>query len=247
MMDKIELSRRDALAVGAGGLLLAAAPGIAEAAPVAAPEAAPPYVMIYDEPGHHFILENGYMRVMRVMIRPGEQTLWHEQHLTYVNTILHGSQTLIQRVGEGPAVPVDMVTGTIRYGAYADKPIIDQVSNVGSTAVHQVAFEILRPAAGHFGAADRSAATAFTLALDKPRVRGWRLKLQPGETTARYTQDGPGLRVVFAGERLIETTPGEMAQQTSLRPDDAMFTLPGTRTLTNASQAPLDIMEYELL
>ena len=242
-MTGLEPSRRDALFAAAGGLLLAAAPDVA----AAATGAEEPYVMIYDEPGHHFIMENGAMRVMRVMIPPGQKTLWHEQHLDYVNTILHGGETTVQRRGEGAPVPVNMATGNIRYGNYGEKPIIDQVVNLAATTIHQVTFEILRPMAGNFGKAERSEAAAFKLLLDKPRVRGWRLELNPGETSGRYTQDGPGLRIIMEGERLIETVPGEMAQQVSLRPDDAMFTGPGTRTVTNAGTARLVSMEYELL
>jgi hydroxyacyl-ACP dehydratase HTD2-like protein with hotdog domain len=48
------------------------------------------------EPLHHVILENKYVTVMRVLIQPGQSTLFHEQHLDYVNTHIAGSSVKIE-------------------------------------------------------------------------------------------------------------------------------------------------------
>jgi hypothetical protein len=53
--------------------------------------------------------------------------------------------------------------------------------------------------------------------------------------------------VVISSSRLIETPPGELSQQTSLRRGNAMFTHAGLRTITNAGEEPLEAIEYELL
>ncbi len=260
--EKIDQERRGALFTGASAALLALVPLVGKAAePTSAASSATTasaatavdrndddrIVPIYDEPGHHVVMQNGEMRVMRVMIRPGTSTLWHAQNLTFVNTIISGSHTVIARKGEGPGKHVEMVTGTVRFGDYQRSPIVDKVSNVGDTLIHQIAFEITALERGNYGPSDRSQASNFSVVLDKTRVRGWRLKLEPGEITQPYRQDGPGLRVVLSGARLIEKSPGEIGEQISLRHGDAMFTKPGLRTITNASEEPLELMEYELL
>ena len=257
--ETIDYERRGALFASAGAALLALTPVMGNAAELITPDApasgvaADTHAMdervvpIYDEPGHHVVMQNSEMRVMRVMIRPGTSTMWHAQNLDFVNTIISGSHTVIARKGEGPGKKVEMVTGSVRYGDYQRAPIVDQVSNVGQTLIHQIAFEIIDLANGNYGKADRSQVKNFSIVLDKPRVRGWRLKLAPGETTARYRQDGPGIRVVLAGARLIESRPGEIGQQISLRHGDAMFTTPATLAITNADSEPLELMEYELL
>lgn len=200
-----------------------------------------------EEPLHHVVMQNSQMRVMRVMIRPGQSTLWHAQNLTFVNTIVNGSRAFIQRKGEGPGKVVEMKTGSVRFGDYQTAGIVDQVSNIGNALIHQVAFEVIALERGNYGNAERASVSAFSLVLDKPRVRGWRLRLEPGEIAAPYRQFGPGLRVVLAGERLIEQSPGEIGRQTTLHKGDAFFTEAGTRTLTNGGETPLEIMEYELL
>lgn len=260
----INRERRSALLASAGAALLALAPAVGRAnepnsatssgsaASVSWNSVDPDanddnlIVPIYDEPRHHVIMENGVMRVMRVMIPPGHATLWHAQNLDFVNTIIGGSHNIIARKGEGPGEPVEMKTGSVRYGDYQRSPIVDRVSNVGATLNHQIAFEITDLARRNYGNADRSHATNFSVILDKPHVRGWRLKLQPGETTPVYRQDGPGIRVVLSGARLIDRRPGELGQQISLRPGDALFTTPGLIAVTNAAEEPLEIMEYEL-
>lgn len=261
--ESIDRERRGALFTGASAALLAFAPLVARAADTptstsnagavsagttAASEPDDDLIVpIYDEPGHHVVMQNGEMRVMRVMIRPGTSTLWHAQNLTFVNTIISGSHTVIARKGEGPGKHVEMVTGSVRFGDYQRSPIVDKVSNVGTSLIHQIAFEITALAPGHYGPSDRSQVSNFSVVLDQARVRGWRLKLAPGEITQSYRQDGPGIRVVLSGARLIEKSPGELGQQVSLRHGDAMFTTPGLRTITNASEEPLELMEYELL
>jgi hypothetical protein len=247
--------------LGAGTALMSAIPALLPASAQAAGEndpaqaSAPPSALAMgnrvvptaDEPLHHVIMQNSQMRVMRVMIRPGQSTMWHAQNLTFVNTIINGSRSFIQRKGEGAGQVVDMVTGSVRFGDYQTAGIVDQVSNIGDSLIHQVAFEVIALERGNYGHADRANVSAFSLVLDKPRVRGWRLRLQPGEIAAPYQQFGPGLRVVLAGERLIEQSPGNIGKQTTLHKGDAFFTEAGTRTLTNGGETPLEIMEYELL
>jgi hypothetical protein len=261
----VDSQRRHAMLLGAGSTLLSVVagflPGAARAAgdnaPTddSAPGAAPPsaaavgsrVVPTSEEPLHHVVMQNSQIRVMRVMIRPGESTMWHAQNLTFVNTIINGSRSFIQRKGEGAGKVVEMVTGSVRFGDYQTAGIVDQVSNIGNALIHQVAFEVIALERGNYGNADRSGLSGFSLVLDKARVRGWRVRLQPGEIAAPYRQFGPGLRVVLSGERLIEQSPGDIGKQTTLHKGDAFFTEAGTRTLTNGGETPLEMMEYELL
>lgn len=263
--DGVDLQRRSAMLFGAGAVLMSAVPALLPVSAQAASESdsngdqtrvsAPPsaaamgnrVVPTSEEPMHHVIMQNSQMRVMRVMIRPGQSTMWHAQNLTFVNTIINGSRSFIERKGEGAGKVVDMKTGSVRFGDYQTAGIVDQVSNIGDSLIHQVAFEVIALERGNYGNADRSSVGAFSLVLDKPRVRGWRLRLQPGEIAAPYQQFGPGLRVILSGERLIEQSPGDIGKQTTLHKGDAFFTEAGTRTLTNGGETPLELIEYELL
>jgi len=209
--------------------------------------AAPKVVATAHDPLHHVIHEDQYIRLMRVMIPPGKATEFHEQHLDYVNTILQGSHVRIDKIGIPEAENVEMKTNTIRFGAHQGHSYVDKVTNVDTVVNEQVAFEIKTGTKGNFGPADRTKNPAFVLALDKPRVRGWHVVLAPGETTGQYTQSGPGVRVIVTGERMIVTPPNDIGHDVILHPKDGEVTEPGTRTITNGGDTPLEFYEYELL
>jgi hypothetical protein len=238
--------RRNALRLGGASVLSLLAPAAAMAAALA-PITTPKVVATGLDPLHHVILQNEYMRVMRVMIRPGQSTEFHDQRLDYVNTILKGSMSRIDLLDGSKPSAVYMGGNTIRFGDHRVHPIVDEVTNTGSTIIEQIAFEIIRTSPGNFGPADRSGAKQFKLVLDKPMVRGWRLTLEPGEFTDRYVQSGPGLRVIIRGQRVIDSPPDGVGHETKVDAGDAMFTTAANRIVTNGSDGPLELIEYELL
>ena len=222
-------------------------------APLAHAEDFPPgpdgkqVVATADEPIHHVILENKYFRVMRVMIPPGEQTMWHEQHLDYVNTHIIGSPVRIEYIGGKPTYDGQMVSGTVSFGDHGGKPETDRVTNTGTGVNHQIAFEIKQNGPLHFPSVDRTNVKGFTLVLDKPSIRGWHVKLAPGEGTGEYTQKGPGVRVIFSGNRLLSKPRGTtLAAQETIQPADAFLLTPETRTIYNGGTTTLEFNEYEL-
>lgn len=217
----------------------------ASAFPSKAPDGQP-VVETKDEPLHHVIMETDDVRVMRVMILPGVRTMWHEQHLDYVNTHISGSPVKIEYIGQ-PVKQAVMETGHIRFGPHQGKSEVDRITNTGTTLNHQVAFEIKKNGPQGFGGSDRKGIAGFTLALDKPTVYGWHVVLKPGESTGRYTEKGPGVRVIFHGNRLLSTDDGKpTVTQVPLQAADAFLLSPGTRVITNGGSDVLEFNEYEL-
>ncbi|WP_158781400.1 hypothetical protein [Pantoea sp. BAV 3049] len=210
--------------------------------------AAEPVVATNLEPLHHVILENQYVTVMRVMIRPGQSTLFHEQHLDYVNTHIDGSLTHTS-YPDKPARDGEMKSGNVKFGAHQGKSETDKVTNTGTTLNQQVAFEIKQPGPQHFGGATRPDKPVFNQVLDQKTVRGWKVTLQPGESTTLYTQHGPGVRVFFTEGRLLESIPGQPNRNKEVRihRGDAMLTQPEKVELTNGGETPLIFNDYELL
>lgn len=200
------------------------------------------------EPLHHVILENQYVTVMRVMIRPGQSTLFHEQHLDYVNTHIDGS-LVRSAYPDKPAKDSEMKSGNVKFGAHQDKSETDKVTNTGTTLNHQVAFEIKQHGPQNFGGASRPTNAAFQQVLDQKTVKGWKVTLQPGESTTLYTQHGPGVRVFFTEGRLLTSIPGQpnRNKEVWLHRGDAVLTQPGEVELTNGGETPLIFNDYELL
>ncbi|MEI2264595.1 hypothetical protein [Erwinia sp. CGal63] len=224
------------------------ATGLIALATVPAAQAEEKVVATDLEPLHHVILENQYVTVMRVMIRPGQSTLFHEQHLDYVNTHVNGSLVHISYPDE-PAKDLEMKTGNVKFGAHQGKSDTDKVTNTGTTLNHQVAFEIKQHGPQNFGGATRPDNPEFKQVLDQKTVKGWKVTLQPGESTTLYTQHGPGVRVFFTEGRLLESIPGQPNhnKEVWLHRGDAMLTQSGQVELTNGGETPLVFNDYELL
>jgi hypothetical protein len=199
------------------------------------------------EPYHHVILENKYVTVMRVMIPAGKTTLFHEQHLDYVNTHIDGSTVKISYLDK-PAADSEMKSGNVKFGAHQDVHEVDKVQNTSSHLNMHVAFEIKKIGPQHFGNTSRPDTLVFQNVLDKKTVRGWKVTLQAGETTA-YTQYGPGVRVFFTEGRLLVNIPGKINRNREIwvHKGDAMLTTGGRVELTNGGDTPLVFNDYELL
>ncbi|ORM67970.1 hypothetical protein HA48_21115 [Pantoea wallisii] len=200
------------------------------------------------EPLHHVILENKYVTVMRVLIQPGHATLFHEQHLDYVNTHIEGSPVKIEYTTK-PAIDYEMKSGNVKFGAHQGKSNSDRVTNTGSSVNHQVAFEINLPGPQNFGGATRPESQAFQQVLDKKNVKGWKVTLKPGENTGEYVQHGPGVRVFFTEGRILLADPAHenRVKEMWVHPGDAFLTEPGKVDITAASSENIIFNDYELL
>lgn len=200
------------------------------------------------EPLHHVILEDKYVTVMRVLIQPGHSTLFHEQHLDYVNTHIQGSPVRID-YPDKPVNNTEMKSGNVKFGEHQGKSDTDKVTNTGTSVNHQVAFEINIPGPQHFGGATRPSSQAFQQVLDKKTVRGWKVTLKPGESTGDYTQHGPGVRIFFTEGRILiaDHTHANRVKEVWVHPGDAFLTEPGKVDLTAASGENMVFNDYELL
>jgi hypothetical protein len=200
------------------------------------------------EPLHHVILENKYVTVMRVLIQPGQSTLFHEQHLDYVNTHIEGSPVKIE-YPDKPVNNTEMKSGNVKFGEHQGKSDTDKVTNTGNSVNHQVAFEINIPGPQHFGGATRPVNDAFQPVLDKKTVKGWKVTLKPGESTGEYIQHGPGVRVFFTEGRILiaDHTHTNRVKEVWVHPGDAFLTEPGKVDLTAASTDNIVFNDYELL
>ncbi len=209
--------------------------------------AAEPIVPTNLEPHHHVILENQYVTVMRVMIRPGESTLFHEQHLDYVNTHVDGSPVQASYPNK-PAKDFAMKSGNVKFGAHQGHSEVDKITNTGSSLNMQIAFEIKQAGPLGFGTASRPSTPAFQQVLDKKSVNGWKVTLQPGESSGVYQQKGPGVRVFFTEGRVLDAIPGRPNRNKEIwvHKGDAALSTAGPVEIINGGDTPLVFNDYEL-
>lgn len=75
---------------------------------------APAAVPIKDEPHHHLVLENSYVRVFRVSINANDATLLHQHDLPYTYVSL-GPADFTNAVAGKPEVEAKLVDGQVGY------------------------------------------------------------------------------------------------------------------------------------
>jgi quercetin dioxygenase-like cupin family protein len=204
------------------------------------------FVPVLQEPRHHKRLENEYLRVLEVIIDPGDATLFHEHTLDIAVVPVQGTEAKNEVMDKPEAAINKVPLGKMLFAKYQGGSYVHRVTNLGSEPFSVMAFEVIVPAPGKFGASDRSGNSVYVSEVDNDRVRGWRVKLEPGKSAAPISQTGPGLRVMLSGNQLTETVNGaEHAHEVKRGGFD--WLPPGmTRALRNTGTEPLELVEWEV-
>ena len=99
-------------------------------------------VPVEQEPHHHVIFENQYVRVLDVVVRPGETTLFHRHSLDNVAVLLSDATMRNQAAGKDWA-DSPAKEGTVHFAAGTQKPYAHRIANKGSTVFHVLDVQIL--------------------------------------------------------------------------------------------------------
>jgi hypothetical protein len=199
-----------------------------------------------EEPRHRPKLENQHVRVLDVEIPQGDATLFHEHSLDYPYVMVTGVTLLNQLPGKEPG-EVKIQRGLVGYyrasqGAYAHR-----FTNLGPGAFRAIGIELLQPAAaGNAVATPLPESTGYRTVLDNERVRGYLLKLVPGQSAGPVTLAGPGIRVVLGGGAIAETS-GSATRTLELAPAQfAWRARPETLKVENTGSTTVELVEFEL-
>jgi mannose-6-phosphate isomerase-like protein (cupin superfamily) len=200
-----------------------------------------------NEPRHHLLFRNEFVRIMRIVIPPGESTLWHEHDFDYFVLFVNGSKLHVDTQANPQGVDTTVASKTFGYTTYAGKHFVHRVHDTDTTINHQLAFEIIPPNPIGFAVSDRSAAPQYKMEMDNDRIRAWRLQLAPGEIAGLITQKAPGIRFILSGDRLVETHGDGQVNEIAINSGDYAW-LPGaaSRSLANVGPSPLELVEIEL-
>lgn len=159
------------------------------------------FVEVADEPRHHPVFENDFVRVYDFRLRPGERTLYHRHDEDTFYVAVEPARIVDQPFGEAPAAePISWPGGIAWCRGYGSEPVIHRVTNSGREAMRVIGAELREsPPAKAPRALE---ARAYKLKYEDPRVRVYRLDLAPGETTGAVEYDFSGLFVAVSSTRL---------------------------------------------
>jgi hypothetical protein len=217
------------------------------AVPVAYAQDEGPGVPIEKAPWHLPVFKNDYVTVLKIDVPPGRNTGFHTHSTDSVSVNIEDADMANQNLGGKPTPPRHSKRGGANFTAYSkEPPRTHKASNMGPTPFHNVSFILNYPQPGRFTPSTRDA-KGYTQIMDNERVRGWRVALEPGETSAAITQSAPGLRIVLDGGEIAEIVPGQPDRGMNLRLGEFYWQDPGTtRAIRNNGTTRVEFMEFEL-
>jgi quercetin dioxygenase-like cupin family protein len=99
-------------------------------------------VPVEQEPHHHVVFENQYVRVLDVVVPPGEMALFHKHSLDNVSVQLSDTTLKNQALGQDwTSRPV--TEGQVGFRAGTKTPYSHRIMNAGTTVFHVLDIEIL--------------------------------------------------------------------------------------------------------
>jgi hypothetical protein len=206
-------------------------------------EEQPTVVPVTKAPFHLFTFQDENMSLENVVLPAGRSTTYHSHNQDLFFVITDGAKVKNQPLGKDP-VDIDFKLGNVYFAWYTKTPASHQITNVDNKVMRLLGLGIVHPEPGKFTPSTRPA--KYEVVMDNERVRAWRLKLNPGETTPVVKQTAPGARFVIAGGDVVEKRPGQPDQPLVLKNHDFMALPPEERDLQNTGTTPVEIVEVEL-
>jgi len=99
-------------------------------------------VPVEQEPHHHIVFQNQYVRVLDVLFPPGEPSLFHTHSNDNVSVALSGDLTKSQRMGGEWSESVKVVRGQVAFYKANGQPYTHRVGSAGTQAFHVIDVEI---------------------------------------------------------------------------------------------------------
>ncbi len=198
-------------------------------------------VPVEQEPHHHLVLKNDNLLVLRVVLQPGESSLYHVHSVDDVAVWLGNTSAAQQLPNEPERAPVEQKPGNITLRTLRETPFTHRVHNVGKGLFDVLDVEILqRPE-------HPSSAVAGPLAGENPSARVYKWTLAPEGATPTHTHERPYLIVAATGFNLKMTAPDGQSATHEIKPGDFHWvTSKVTHSLANAGTGEGQIVEIEL-
>ncbi len=206
-------------------------------------------VPILAAPYHLPVFTNQYVTVLKILIPPGRNTGYHTHTEDSVSVNIVPADRTNQDLGSSEVTRVEpRQRGRATYTAYSDEgPRTHKATNIGQTPFHNVSFIFSSRESGQFTPSVRANVPGYVQIMDNERVRGWRLVLEPGQSSATIAQTAPGIRIVLDGGELVESVPGHADRGWMLGSGEFYWQEPGvTRGLRNIGTTRIEIVEFEL-
>ncbi len=206
-------------------------------------------VPIVNAPFHVPVFTNDYITLLNVNVPPGRNTGYHIHSSDSVSVNIEAAEMTNQNLGSTDvSAPARGERGRATFANYSKEGMrTHKASNVGPTPFHTISFILRHPGPDGTMPSSRVGVSGYTQIMDNQRVRGWRVVVEPGQSTGQITQQAPGIRIVLDGGVLAELLPGRAERGMSPRSGDVLWQEPGTtRAVRNTGTTRIEFVEFEL-
>jgi hypothetical protein len=133
-------------------------------------------VPVSQDPRHHMVLQNEYVRALDVHIMPGDTSLFHIHARPSVFLILNHAHSGSEVLSQGKS---DHIAGDIYFEGFYDQPRIHRVWNEDNYEFRVMDVELVND---RFQQAGKPISdSAFKLLFDEKPVRAYQLTLYPSQ------------------------------------------------------------------
>lgn len=211
------------------------------------PSAAQAPLPVDKEPHHHLVIENAYVRVLDIVLAPGEATLDHT-HTRDTLQVLIGPSTMRVDVAGKPAVDVPAGRpGDVGFVAFSKTPVTHRMKNVGNSPLHLIEVEFLAPSPVPPQTPFQQESANYKQVLDNERVRVFQRVLRAGDSTTVHTHERPMLGISVTGGTQVYTTLGQPPVTVQVPPARVSWPqIPFTHSFKNAGSTAVIAIDVEL-
>jgi len=196
-------------------------------------------VQVSEEPMHHKVFDNGWVRVLDVHVPAGDTSLWHKHSTPSVFLILSATKTGSEVRVEPKGRPA-FTDGRIWFEGFYDTPRVHRVWNEDDHEFHVIDMELPHKPYAALGAPFKD--TAFHLLFDERPVRGYRMTL--GVDASHEVADHQAPVVII---KLNDEGAAIVGLKQLVKKGDYVFVEPGGRIdFVNMARAEVKLAVFEL-
>ena len=196
---------------------------------------------------HQLVFADEDIAILNNLYPPTGDSGFHAHYRDLFYVVIQPSESSGQSLGKPLTAAPKIPAGTAGYSAVGAEPRIHRVVNGDKGTYQIIVIELRRSSPLGNANSSRDAAPQYAQIFDNPRMRAWRLVLEPSQSVPVISQDNKGVRVVVRGGLLTTITPGMRDQNFALQAGDFAVQPGGaTRALKNVGTETIELVEIEL-
>jgi quercetin dioxygenase-like cupin family protein len=210
------------------------------------PSAAQEPLPVEKESHHRVVKENSYVRVLDIILAPGEATAEHRHSRDALQVMISPSKMRVEVTGQPPADIPEWRPGDIAFASFAKTPLTHRIKNTGTFPLHMIEVEFLAASPAPPQTPFQQEGEGYKQVLDNDRVRVFRRVLPAGATVAMHTHHRPTLGISVTGGSMVYETVGLPTRSAEVDPATVAWPqVPFTHSFKNVGKTTAIMIDIE--